>query len=494
METKDLLVQKLLLKRELHKRQARYRLLPFTTYTFPDYQVNWHHELTCNYLDAFLNKKIRRLMIFEPPRHGKSELTSRRLPALIHGRYPNDEILAVSYNAELASSMTIDVQRIMDNPLYEELFPTVRIAKHSGAKYKRTSDEHEIIPYQDPVDKLWHWYTGSYKSAGVGGSFTGRGANWSLIDDPIKNREDADSKAFRNMLWSFYTSTLRTRMEGEGSILITLTRWHDDDLASRLLRLAQADKTADQWVVLNLPAIKEHERDSYDPREIGEPLWPDKFSYQDLMKIKAMGMRDWSSLWQQEPTVEGGNIIKSDQIKYYTVQPERYDRMIQSWDFATKDKASSDFTVGQVWGQKGANKYLVAQFRKRASFPEAVKAVLQMSKDYPLAHKKLIEGKANGPAIIQTLKDSISGMVEVEPRGDKVARLNSVAPEFESGNVYLPDPSIAPWIGDYVKELCDFPAGSNDDQVDGTSQALDHLRRGGILRAPISGHGSGTIY
>jgi len=493
MTKNEILLRELQVRRKLFELRAKKNLLEFTKFTFPGYKVNWHHELTCNYLDKFLNKEIRRLMIFQPPRHGKSELTSRRLPALIHGRYPNDEILAVSYNAELAGDMTVDVQRIMETPEYQKLFPTVRIAQNSSSKYSRTRSEHEIVPYQHP-DKLWSWYTGSYKSSGVGGSFTGRGANWALIDDPIKNREDADSKVFRETLWNFYTSTLRTRMEGEGSILITLTRWHDDDLASRLLRLAENDKTADQWTVVSLPAIKENDKNPIDPRELNEPLWKDKFNHENLMKIKSMGLRDWYSLWQQEPTVEGGNIVKADQIQYYMALPQRFDRMIQSWDFATKDKTTSDFTVGQVWGVTGANKYLVHQVRGRFSFPIALQKLIEVSKQYPQAHKKLIESKANGPAIVQTLKDTISGLIEIEPRGDKVARLNAVSPDFESRNVYLPDPQIAPWVRDYVKELCDFPAGANDDQVDATSQALDELRKGGILRMPLSGHGSGTIF
>lgn len=470
---------------KLNRRARNGDILAFTKRTFLDYEVSWHHRKLAEYLNRFIKKDITRLIITMPPRHGKSELTSRRLPALIHGMYPNDEILAVSYNVNLASDMTKDVQRIMSGEEYKDIFPNVRIAKDGGeAGYKRTQNEHEIMPFMHE-DRLWSWFTGSYKSAGVGGSFTGRGGDWILIDDPIKNREDADSHAFRENLWKFYASTLRTRLEKNGSIIITMTRWHDDDLVGRLLKLAKEDKDADQWIVLNLPAIKDNNEEIQDTREVGQALWPDKFNEDFFRTTKAsIGSREWNAIYQQTPVQEGGNIIKDDWLKFYKDLPRKFDYMIQSWDFAVKDNANSDFTVGQVWGMIGVDKYLLHQIRGRFDFPTACQKVVDLTTLYPEARKKLIEAKANGPAIIQMLRTKISGLVEVEPRGDKVARMHAVSPEFESGHVYLPDKSICPWIGDYLSELKSFPTGKNDDQVDSTTQAIDDLIKLGRSTQP----------
>lgn len=434
-------------------------------------------------------------MIFMPPRMGKSELTSRRLPALWHGIHPNDEIMMATYNGDLAMDMTVDIQRIMDKPEYKAIFPTVNITPEGKrTNYARSKHEHEIMPYQDPKSRLWDWHTGSFRSSGVGGSFTGKGADVILIDDPFKNREEADSLTVRENVWKFWTSTLRTRLEGEGSVLLTMTRWHDDDLAGRLMRLAQADQEADQWTILRLPAIREDFELDEDPRLIGEPLWPDKFDLKTMIATKAsIGSRDWSALYQQSPMADSGNIIKKEWLKYWTKLPERFDQMIQTWDFAVKDKSGSDFTVGQVWGRKGADKYLIDQIRGRFNFPDSCQKLIDLTKKYPNAYKKLIESKANGPAVVQTLRSRVTGLVEVEPRGDKIARLNAVSTEFEGGNVYLPDPSMYAWVKEYERELLTFPAGVNDDQVDATTQGLDELRKAGPLHLPISGH-SNLVY
>lgn len=476
-------------------------LLAYTKLTFPAYEINWHHQTTAQHLNRFIRGEIRRLMIFEPPRYGKTELSSRRLPALIHGLYPNDEILAASYNSDLAADNTIDVQRIMDTPPHRMIFPHSQITPEGTiSKYARNSNEHELIPYKDLKTGELQRPAGSYRSAGVGGSFTGRGGKWVLIDDPIKNREAADSQTFRDMLWDFYTSTIRTRLEGDAGILLTMTRWHNDDLAGRLLNLAKSDPNADQWVVLTLPAIKETDDAEYDPREIGDPLWPGKFSLESLIATKAsIGSRDWSALYRQTPNIEGGNIIRSEWIKYYggrnqPQKPKRFDQLIQSWDFATKDKQKSDYAVGQVWGRVAANYYLIHQVRGKWPFPTACRQLVMVTRDYPNSTKKLVEGKANGPAVVQTLKNTIPGLVEVEPTGDKVARLNAVSPLYESGNVWYPDPEIAPWIVDHVSELCDFPRVVNDDQVDTASQALNFLRMATPLQMPVAGHGSGVIF
>jgi predicted phage terminase large subunit-like protein len=465
--------------------RARRGLLNFTVATMPEYEVSWHHRVTAQALNRFVKREVRRLMIFMPPRVGKSELASRRLPAFIFGQNPDAKIMGLSYAADLADRNNRDVQRIMESAAYRRLFPKTQIGSTTTAKgnWKQTSDMFEIVGHR-----------GEFRSAGSYGGITGMGGDYLLIDDPVKGREDADSKAMRDKLHETFSSVVYTRLEKDACILLMLTRWHEDDLAGRLLRLAASDPAADQWEVVCFPAIRETADDQADPRLIGEALWPGKFDLDRLRKTKAtVGTRTWSALYQQKPTPDAGAVFKREWWKFYTELPPRFDRQIQSWDFAVKDKTGSDFAVGQVWGQLGARKYLIAQVRGRWSFPDACQKVLELSRLYPKANKKLIEAKANGPAIKQTLDKYVPGLIEVEPRGDKLSRAHSITPDVEAGNVYLPDPSIAPWVNDYLHEHSEFPAGTNDDQVDSTTQALDELRKGGLVSAPMSGH-SGVIF
>lgn len=434
--------------------------------------MNWHHENIGHVLDKFVKKEIKRLMIFTAPRHGKSELVSRRLPAFIHGTNPNAKIIATSYSGSLASSMSKDVQRIIDSKRYHELFPNTTLigSLYSPRKqgYSRTSEQYEIVGFE-----------GTYKSAGVGGAITGFGGDYLIVDDPVKNRAEAESKAHRERVFDWFTSTLYTRLEKDGCILITLTRWHEDDLAGRLLKLAQDDPNADQWHVISYPAIYNENakfKDPTDPRKHGEALWPAKYDEKQLATIKStIGSYEWSALYDQNPSPPEGSIIQRDWIQYYTFEPSKFDEVIQSWDFAFDGKDGSSYVVGQVWGRVGADKYLLDQVRDRMNFTQSIRALRNLSAKHPRAKAKLIENKANGPAIISTMKREISGLIPVQPDGTKVERLHAVSPQFEAGNVYIPDPSIAAWVNDYVEELVSFPNSAHDDQVDTTTQALANL-------------------
>lgn len=451
--------------------EARKSILVFTKYTKDDYQVNWHHRLLSGYLTDFAFGRIKRLMIFAPPRHGKSELVSRRLPAFIHGINNNAEIMAASYNAGLASDMTADVQRVMDQPEYKILFPNSIITEpNKSTQWARNSTEHELLPLADGTQ-----LKGKYRGQGVGGTFTGRGATHIIIDDPIKGREAADSITFRNKLWSWYNSDLRSRLEKDGSILITLTRWHQDDLAGRLIELSKTDPEADQWTIISLPAILDTVENDYDKRKLGEPLWPEKYDIAALTGIKAQSSSDWNALYQQRPSAVEGGLVKRGWIKFYKALPEIHDQIISA-DLTFKDAKNSDFVCIQVWGRIGANKYLIDQIRDRLDFPATIQAFRQMASRYPKATLKLVEDKANGPALIASLKKELTGIVPENPEGSKSARLSAVSPEFESGNVYYPDPSIAPWVHVNISELCDFPNAAHDDTVDTTTQALKRFR------------------
>lgn len=468
------------LEKEDRLERARNGILGFTSYTKPNYEINWHHRLTCKYLNAFVRKEIPRLIIEQPPRHGKSELTSRRLPAYLFGRDPKTSIIGTSYSAELASRMNRDVQRIIDTDEFRAAFPSVHLAGPDTG-YRKGYGKGDWLRNSDIFEIVGHG--GTYRSAGVGGGITGMGGEWLLIDDPIKNQEEADSEVYRNKLWEWYTSTLYTRLEKNGSILITLTRWHQDDLVGRLLELAKADPEADQWVVLKLPAICEEKgKHAEDPRSEGEALWPGKFPAARLTQLKAsVGSRVFNSLYQQQPTAAEGQIVKRKWLRYYKKLPDRFDEMIQSWDFTFKDTKTAAFVTGQVWGRKGADKYLVDAVRDRMDFISSINAFRAMSAKHPKAYAKLVEEKANGAAIINMLSSKISGIIPVDPEGSKDARLYAVQPEYEAGNVYYPDPEIAPWIQDHQEEIVGFPTAKYRDRVDAESQALKRLRESGNM-------------
>ena len=406
------------------------------------------------------------MMLFVPPRHGKSELVSRRLPAFIFGRDPTVQIINTSYSADLAAAMNVDVQRIIESPEYQELFPHVKLAameRYGFTRYAQKSTLFEIVGYG-----------GSMRSAGVGGGITGRGADIAIVDDPIKNRQEAESKTIRDKVFDWFVSTLYTRLEKDGCILIVMTRWHEDDLAGRLLRLAEEDPNADQWYVINYPAIYDENLpnlDPTDPRQHGEPLWPEKYDLKTLQKTKAtIGTYEWNALYQQSPSPPEGSIIKRHWFRFYETPPSRFDEIIMSWDMSFEDADDSSYVVGQVWGRLGADKYLLDQLRERMDFVQTVAAFRMMCAKWPMARRKLIEKKANGAAVISTLKHEISGIIAITPEGSKEARAHAVSADVEAGNVYLP--VNQPWVKDFLDEVTSFPNGTHDDQVDGMTQAL----------------------
>jgi predicted phage terminase large subunit-like protein len=393
---------------------------------------------------------------------------SRRLPAYILGKYPDDSVISASYTADLAAMMNRDVQRIIDSDTYPLVFPETTLF-HSNVRtisqdsYLRNSDIFEIVGHR-----------GYYKSAGVGGAITGMGCKWGIIDDPIKNRAEAESETYRKALWEWYTSTFYTRLEKDARILITLTRWHEDDLAGRLLALAKDNPQADQWVVFSLPAIAEEKRNPCDPRKPGEVLWPAKYPLGEVLKTKVnVGSYEWFALYQQRPSSPSGNILNRSWWKSYRQPPAKFDIIIQSWDCAFKDTSSSDYVVGQIWGKIGADKYLLDQVRARMDFPTTLAAIRNLSAKWQMALAKLVEDKANGTAVIATLKREIPGLIPVEPEGGKVVRARAVSPDIEAGNVYLPEG--ADWVSDFIEECAKFPNGTFDDQVDAMTQALNRL-------------------
>lgn len=448
--------------------QARNGILAFTCFTFKDYQVNWHHRAFCRALNRFAKGEVKRLMVFCPPRHGKSQLVSRQLPAFILGRNPRASVIATSYSDDLASQMNRDVQRIMSSQEYRQLFPETRIGERKADDQGNTWLKNSSI-----FETVGHG--GIYRSAGVGGGITGAGGNFIINDDPIKNQEEADSETYRNRIWDWYTSTLYTRLEKDAGICLTLTRWHEDDLAGRLLRLAENDEAADKWEVISFPAICEAPS-QMDPRDPGQPLWPEKYDSDRLMGIKAsVGTRVWNAMYQQRPSPEEGNIIKREWWRFYKELPEDFDLMVQAWDLTFTTSKSSDYVVGVVMAKKGANIYLLDMVRDRLSFTDSIAAIKNLSRKWPQATAKYVERAANGYALIDTLKNTLEGIIPVKPEGSKIARANAISPKIEAGNVWLPDPTVQPWVHEVVEEWACFPAGAHDDIVDSVCYAVSKL-------------------
>lgn len=420
------------------------------------YEHARHTEYICSKLEAVERGDLKRVMLFMPPRHSKSMTVTETFPSFFIGRNPDRRVIAVSYSGDLA----------------------YRFGKANRSKLNEFGGSIFGVSLSREKTSMTNWEVGEHRggmlSVGVGGSITGQGADLMIIDDPIKNRMEADSITYRNRLWDEWQNTLLTRLQPGAAVIIILTRWHEDDLAGRILNF---DK--ENWEIIRLPAICEDEAGDPLGRRTGETLWPEKYDWKwAVNKKREVGSYVWNALYQQQPSPPEGNIIQRKWWRYYRQAPSRFDEIIQSWDCAFKDEQTSDYVVGQVWGRRGADKYLLDQVRGRMDFPSTVRAVESLSAKWPQARAKLIEDKANGPAVISTLKSKISGLIPVNPEGGKMARLQAVSPDIEAGNIYLPEPSIAAWVHDYVEEFAAFPNGANDDQVDATSQALLRLGSG----------------
>ena len=390
---------------ELKIREARNNLLSFISVTYKDYKIGWVHQEICETLDLFLKDLIDgkrpRLIITMPPRSGKSEIVSRRFPAYFLGKYPDLSIISVSYSASLAEDFSRDVQRIIDSDEYKKIFPDTKLSDKKDKNYKRTSDFFEIVDHK-----------GVYCSAGVGGSITGKGCDILIIDDPIKNRQEANSETVRKKIYDWYSSTAYTRLSPIGGVIMMCTRWHLDDLIGKVL----SDKNQKPFHVISYPAIAEHDEPH---RKQGEALHPERFSLEILNEIKStLSTADWLSLYQQKPVPEGGAIFETSKLRYYdeTSEPKRFDQVVGSWDMTFKENKTSDFVVGQLWGRKGADFYLLDMVRDRMDFVKTLKVFINFANKHKNCNCWLVEDKANGTAIISTLKKYISGIIPITPK------------------------------------------------------------------------------
>lgn len=422
----------------------RNKLIAFAIGMRDDYIAAPHHKAIAKKLEELEARKIRHLMVTMPPRHGKSMLISELFPAWYLGRHPDHNVIFTSYSQEIAGDFGRKVRNLLKEPGYQGIFPGIEVSEDSAST------------------KRFHTNGGgAYFAVGAGGALTGRGGDLIIIDDVHKNREEAHSDAVTKAIKEWYGSTLYTRRMSNAVVVIVQTRWSDKDLPKHLL-----DNERDKWEILNLPAISPE----------GTALWPERFPLETLLEIKrTIGSADFEALYQQRPSPAEGALIKRGWFKFYKVLPKIQEK-IQSWDLAFTGKETSDFTVGQVWGSVGSDKYLIDQIRARLDFPAAIQAIRSLSYKHPDTYTKIVEEKANGAAAIATLQREITGLIPYNPKTSKEMRVAAVAPDIEAGNIWLPDPSIAPWIGDFIEECCSFPNGANDDSVDAMSQALIRFR------------------
>lgn len=415
-----------------------------------------------------------RLILSMPPQEGKSQRTSRRFPLWVLTQNPDTRVAIASYEHGVARRWG---RAIRDD-----------IVTH-GDKLG--------LAVRDDLSAQHEWqlagHEGGVYAAGIGGALTGRPVDLMVIDDPIKDRAQADSAVFRERAWDWWTDVAATRLAPGAPVVLILTRWHEQDLAGRLL----AAEDGHLWRVVNIPAQADHDpgKGQADPlgREPGEFMVSARGRTREqweAIKVRS-GSRTWASLYQGRPAPAAGDIFLRGWWKEYTsprwvVRPDGShwapgaDEVAMSWDMAFKDTDASDYVVGQVWARYGLEVFLLDQVHDRLSFVDTCKALRALSAKWPQATLKLVEDKANGTAVINSLSKQVAGLNPVEPDGSKEARARAVTPFIESGSVWLPAPELCPWVAGFIDEHAGFPNGSHDDQVDACTQAINRL-----LLAPI---------
>ncbi|OPG13636.1 phage terminase large subunit [Microbispora sp. GKU 823] len=415
-----------------------------------------------------------RLMISVPPQEGKSVRISRRFPEWLLTTNPELRLAIVSYAHGVARRHGRAIRDDITN--HSELLG-LTVNPNSSAAH-----EWEVQGHQ-----------GGVYCVGIKGSLTSRPVDGLIVDDPYKDGEQADSDAWRETVRDFWTEVAIPRLGPGAFVVIVQTRWRDDDLSGWL----KDEDVTGRWRVINIPAQADHNpaKGETDPlgRQPGEYLLSARGRTVAEWETKKLevGSRTWNALYQGRPAPAEGGIFKREWWREY--RDARWivrddgshwvigaDEVCASWDMAFKDTDASDFVVGQVWARFGLQAYLLDQVRGRMSFVETRKAVKELAAKWPQAVAKYVEDKANGTAVINSLARSVAGLIPVEPEGGKAARASAVAPFVEAGQVFLPAPSLAPWVGAYREEHASFPRGSHDDQVDATSQALNRL-----LLAPL---------
>lgn len=429
----------------------------------------WHIQAICEHLEAVTRGQIRNLLINVPPRYTKSTTVSVMWPAWEWGPagMPQTRWLFSSYAGPLSIRDSVKCRRVLQSQWYQQ---------HWGKQFFLLGDQNAKERYDN--DK------GGYRIAtSVGGAATGEGGNRIVADDP-HNINTVESDVIRNGVLDWWDQVMSTRVNDpvNSAKVIIMQRSHHEDLAGHL-------EAGGQYERLILPAEFEPSRRCVtsigfkDPRKKeGELLWPERYNAKELAKLKLeLGSYATAAQLQQRPSPEAGGIFKRHWWQFYTMMPQDLDFIFQSWDMSFKDVRASSFVSGQVWGIKGSNRYLLDQIHERLGFTDTLKAFLRLTARWPAAVAKYIEDKANGTAVIDTVKDHVPGVIAISPTESKQARAFAITPECEAGNVWLPHPSICNWIDGFIEELAQFPNSAYNDQVDACTQALmqsrNHMRQ-----------------
>lgn len=424
-------------------------------------------RLIDEYLVKVRDGECERLIISMPPQEGKSERTSRRFPLwMLHGN-PNLRIGIVSYGKDVARRWGRRIRDdLKDHP---ELGLTL-------SQSSQRQDEFELLGYK-----------GGVVCVGIEGGLTSRPVDLLIIDDPYKDAKQADSKAWKQTVENFWREVALPRLAPGAPVVLIQTRWREDDMAGWLAR-----EYSDEWTVLNIPARADHDPDLGEVDVLGRQ--PGEFmesargrTLKDwLKKIREVGSRAWNALYQGRPSPAEGTIFKRTWWQRYD-QPlwvERedgsrivthYDDLLISWDLTFKNTEGTDYVSGQVWMRRGADAYLLDRMHGRMDFVETVAAFRALAARWPQAVMKLVEDKANGPAVISMLGRTVPGIIPVEPDGGKEARAAAVSPLVEAGNVWFPSSELAPWSDVIIEEAAGFPTAAHDDDVDAMTQALNRM-------------------
>jgi predicted phage terminase large subunit-like protein len=450
------------------RQKARRRLLPFVKYVRDGYRANWHHKALAARLDRWVRTPGDRLLVCMPPQHGKSELISRHLPALILGQQPDAPVMLCSYNAGLAGKLNRHCRKVVGGDRYRELFPGTLVPRIGRDEGVRTGDYWEVVGHN-----------GSLRSSGVKGGIAGHPFLYGIVDDPLKGRDASESVAIREACWEWWTGDFYTRRAPGARMLVVATRWHEEDLPGMLLRMMQDDPRADRWDTLILPAMKGPDGKPYDPRKEGEALWPERYPLSDLEKVRAQSESDWWSLYQQDPRrgartewapdyFEAERIYFADwpylAVKGMSVDPSK-GATDKPGDFCAITKGGYD-GMGGTWAE--------AELERLS--PEAiVKRTVQIAKEWEpdiiAIETNMFQQLFVADMVKEAAKEGIPfPVLEIENYVPKNVRIRRLGGYLASGQIHV---RKTPGGERLVSQLRQFPLATNDDGPDG----LEMLQR-----------------
>jgi hypothetical protein len=437
-------------KKELAIRElARRHLMNFVKFRFPGYKENWHHKVLADALERVENGTLKRLIVNMPPRHGKSELVSVNFPAWCMGINKDRSIIAASYGADLATDFGRKVRNIMEDPEYKLLFNT-RLAEDAKAKGS--------------------WSTqgrGEYNAVGVGGAITGKGGSIAIIDDPVKNREEADSEVVSEKIWDWYRSTLRTRLTPDGAIVIVMTRWRDNDLVGRILE-EQRISSGEKWEVITLPAIAEEDDEH---RKKGEALWSDHYTLENLEQVRNdIGNYEFASQYQQNPVNRETQVFKPELFRYIDMDEvkQKVTNCYITIDSALSKKKNSDSTGVTINWVDNENVWYLKAYAVKVDPTQLIQLIFDLHQAYKpeaIGLEETVMTQAIDPFLTVEMakKNIFPNVVPLKHGGvNKETRIRGLLPRYDRGHIY----HIKGLCGDLERELLRFPSSAHDDVMD----------------------------